>query len=92
MVTYGAHVYRRPPRHGPLMVLLVLFLYDYLITFEQEVRFIWGRKLTGANVIFILNRYPTLVMCLMVVIGCWPVECEVSAFTMFLSQIMIHSR
>ncbi|PIL24669.1 hypothetical protein GSI_12553 [Ganoderma sinense ZZ0214-1] len=35
----------------------VLFLYDSVITIGDEMRFIWGRGLTGAIVLFYLNKY-----------------------------------
>ncbi|OSX61821.1 hypothetical protein POSPLADRAFT_1144208 [Postia placenta MAD-698-R-SB12] len=33
------------------------YLYDCIITFDREVEVIWTRKLTGASVLYILNRY-----------------------------------
>ncbi|KAH9848729.1 hypothetical protein C2E23DRAFT_738700 [Lenzites betulinus] len=37
-----------------------LLAYDHLLTFSGEVQFVWGRKFSGATVIFLLNRYITL--------------------------------
>ncbi|KAI0676125.1 hypothetical protein C8Q78DRAFT_1075057 [Trametes maxima] len=37
-----------------------LVLYDFLITFGEEVRLFWGRKFTGASLLFFVNRYWTL--------------------------------
>ncbi|KAI0640732.1 hypothetical protein C8Q79DRAFT_920930, partial [Trametes meyenii] len=37
-----------------------LVLYDFLITFGEEVRLFWGRKFTGASLLFFINRYWTL--------------------------------
>ncbi|TBU42631.1 hypothetical protein BD309DRAFT_865942 [Dichomitus squalens] len=34
-----------------------LILHEYLITFDSEVRLMWRRKITGASIIFFLNRY-----------------------------------
>lgn len=42
---------------GKLVVVLVL---EYAITFDREVRFAWGRKLSWARSIFLLNRYLSL--------------------------------
>ena len=36
---------------------LVLVLYEYIITFGIEVDLFWGKDMTGASVIFFLNRY-----------------------------------
>ncbi|KLO10769.1 hypothetical protein SCHPADRAFT_832009, partial [Schizopora paradoxa] len=33
--------------------------YDHIATFPQEVRTIWGRKLTFVNLLFLINRYTT---------------------------------
>lgn len=41
----------------------VLLLYEFLITFAREVRLIWRGRVTGANVLFALNRYVMLVYC-----------------------------
>lgn len=42
------------------MKFLALFCYDYLLTFAQEVKCIWSRKLTGASLLYVLNRYAVL--------------------------------
>ncbi|KAH9850483.1 hypothetical protein C2E23DRAFT_887374 [Lenzites betulinus] len=34
-----------------------LIFHEYLITIDSEVRLIWRRKITGATVLFFLNRY-----------------------------------
>ncbi|KAI9062446.1 hypothetical protein FKP32DRAFT_1593603 [Trametes sanguinea] len=34
-----------------------LLAYEYVITLDREVHLVWGRKLTGATVLFVLNRY-----------------------------------
>lgn len=37
--------------------LRALFFYDYLITIGQEIEVVWRRKLTGATLLYVLNRY-----------------------------------
>ncbi|EJF59043.1 hypothetical protein DICSQDRAFT_42484, partial [Dichomitus squalens LYAD-421 SS1] len=37
----------------------VLFLYDALITTGDEIQCFWGKKLTGAAILFWLNKYIT---------------------------------
>ncbi|TCD68167.1 hypothetical protein EIP91_011445 [Steccherinum ochraceum] len=37
-----------------------LFIWDYVITFSKEVRYVWGRKPTIATVLFMVNRYVNL--------------------------------
>ena len=38
---------------------LVLLWYDLLITTGEEVRCFWGRRVTGAAILFWLNKYMT---------------------------------
>jgi len=38
----------------------VVFLWDYLVTFPQELNHIWGRPCSGATLLFFLNRYGSL--------------------------------
>ena len=40
-----------------LIHLIVVFIYDAIITTADEIRCFWGRKLTGAAVLFWLNKY-----------------------------------
>ena len=46
---------------APLLMrhIVVLFLYDAIIITGEEIRCFWGRKLTGAAVLFWLNKYMT---------------------------------
>lgn len=37
-----------------------LAVYDWLLTSSDEIRIIWRRRVTGAKVLFILNRYSIL--------------------------------
>ncbi|KAH9946052.1 uncharacterized protein BXZ73DRAFT_72912 [Epithele typhae] len=37
--------------------VFVLILFEYLVTFDREVRFAWGKKISWARTIFLLNRY-----------------------------------
>lgn len=40
-------------------------VYEYIITFSEEVQLFWRRKPTGAIVLFLLNRYLLLFAILM---------------------------
>ena len=35
----------------------VLMVYEHIITFRQEFRYFWQGKVTGASILFCLNRY-----------------------------------
>jgi len=41
-----------------------LFVWDYVITLDREVRYVWGRKPTIATVLFMVNRYVNLSACI----------------------------
>ncbi|KAL4243441.1 hypothetical protein ABKN59_001179 [Abortiporus biennis] len=43
-----------------------LLLYDYLLTLDEEIKYVWKRKKTGISILFILNRYTSLVNSLLV--------------------------
>ncbi|TBU36945.1 hypothetical protein BD309DRAFT_877374, partial [Dichomitus squalens] len=38
----------------------VVFLYDAVLTTGQEVTYFWGRRVTGATILFWLNKYMTM--------------------------------
>lgn len=42
------------------LYLLAMIVYEYLITFDQEVLLFWRRKPTGATVLFLMVRYLAL--------------------------------
>ncbi|EJF58086.1 hypothetical protein DICSQDRAFT_29310, partial [Dichomitus squalens LYAD-421 SS1] len=37
-----------------------LYLYNWIITIDQEVEYFWKEKVTGAAILFYLNRYISL--------------------------------
>ncbi|EKM57500.1 uncharacterized protein PHACADRAFT_26171 [Phanerochaete carnosa HHB-10118-sp] len=39
----------------------VILFWDYIITFGDEINLVWRRKLTGATILFLLNRYASLI-------------------------------
>ncbi|KAF9040756.1 hypothetical protein BJ165DRAFT_320359 [Panaeolus papilionaceus] len=38
----------------------VMLVYDHLLTLEEEVERIWKQKISGATILFLINRYGTL--------------------------------
>lgn len=49
-------------------LILVLLLYDYILTTRDEIRHIWKNRLTGATVFYILIRYSALLDAVMTLI------------------------
>jgi hypothetical protein len=43
------------------MAIVGLCIYDYLLTFPQEIQYIWQRKLSIASLLYILTRYVGIV-------------------------------
>ncbi|KAH8111189.1 hypothetical protein DFH11DRAFT_647569 [Phellopilus nigrolimitatus] len=42
------------------MAALAMFLYDYIVTFDEEVMLMWGSAMSAGKALFFLNRYFTL--------------------------------
>ncbi|CAE6417618.1 unnamed protein product [Rhizoctonia solani] len=59
----GRHVltiYRLNPLFIPLIVVgYALLIYDHILTFTDEIQFIWKAKRSPAVIMFLLNRYIT---------------------------------
>ncbi|KAL1938795.1 hypothetical protein VTO73DRAFT_11175 [Trametes versicolor] len=51
-----------------------LFLWDYLVTLDMEVNYVWGQKLSAASGLFILNRYTNLLITILELIEQAPFE------------------
>lgn len=43
-----------------------------MLTFSRELRCIWGRKFSGATLLFFLNRYLTLIYRVLMVVDMLP--------------------
>ncbi|KAI9000922.1 hypothetical protein BD414DRAFT_405632, partial [Trametes punicea] len=52
----------------------VLVFYEYTITFDREVALVWGKKLTGATILFVLNRYLALLKYPICIVGLQPIS------------------
>ncbi|KAI0777478.1 hypothetical protein BD413DRAFT_467412, partial [Trametes elegans] len=40
----------------------VLFIWDYLVTLDREVEFVWGQRFSAASALFVVNRYVNLLI------------------------------
>ena len=40
---------------------IVLLFYDYILTFPLEVRYIWHKRINVTKILFVLNRYSSLI-------------------------------
>ncbi|KAF5321748.1 hypothetical protein D9619_001272 [Psilocybe cf. subviscida] len=41
------------------LAAFVMLIYDHILTFPEEVDRIWKRKISGASILFLINRYVT---------------------------------
>ncbi|KIP02600.1 hypothetical protein PHLGIDRAFT_78912 [Phlebiopsis gigantea 11061_1 CR5-6] len=53
---------------------LALVVYEYAITVNQELTFIWKRKLTGATALFVANRYLSVLLTIIQIAPSLPIE------------------
>ncbi|KAI0350707.1 hypothetical protein OH77DRAFT_1412511 [Trametes cingulata] len=67
--------------------VVALLIYDYLLTFRHEVRFVWSQNFSAATVLFILNRYVILLLYLVDVVTLFPIIPEVRRFITVLEVI-----
>lgn len=47
--------------HDSIIYCIRLLFYDHLLTFPGEVEFVWKRKFSAVTLLFIMNRYDTLI-------------------------------
>ncbi|EJD42836.1 hypothetical protein AURDEDRAFT_168080 [Auricularia subglabra TFB-10046 SS5] len=52
------------------MISLAWFIYDYALTFDDEFRYIWRRKVTWSSVVFLLTRYLAGLMLVLSALTC----------------------
>ncbi|PIL24668.1 hypothetical protein GSI_12552 [Ganoderma sinense ZZ0214-1] len=64
----------------------VIVLYDFALTTGDEVRLFWNRKLTGASVLFLLNKWINVLYFLFAVVGYFKMS-DVSEFGFGLSGV-----
>ncbi|KAM5541383.1 hypothetical protein V8D89_004937 [Ganoderma adspersum] len=52
----------------------VVLIYEYFLTIDEEVKYFWKRKFTGASAVFFLNRYIPLTSNLLAFTGFAPMS------------------
>ena len=65
-----------------------LLAFEWVITLDREVRLVWGRKLTGASVLFVMNRYWLFFQYITQVITAYPMSQYVSPLS-FPSRVLL---
>ena len=69
------------------LFLSVLVLYEFLITFDDEVRMTWRRPFTVSSFLFLLNRWPTIIR---IALGYAPLIPQTYAIDTLFIQLMAH--
>ncbi|KAH9941687.1 uncharacterized protein BXZ73DRAFT_41766, partial [Epithele typhae] len=62
-----------------------LITYDYFLTLDREIQYIWRRKFTSASAIYIVTRYSSLASNIVISLNLFPRPGELSAVSVFLS-------
>ncbi|PBK71881.1 hypothetical protein ARMSODRAFT_793164 [Armillaria solidipes] len=74
--------------NGILFACATLFLFDFSLTFYDELRFIWKpRRITLTSVSFLLSRYPILATTILILLPSYTIQ--EGNETVLLSQIAI---
>ncbi|KAI0669609.1 hypothetical protein C8Q78DRAFT_977205, partial [Trametes maxima] len=60
------------------LAAFALLAFEYAITLDREVRLVWGRKVSGATLLFILNRYWLFFQYVTQVVTTYPISETVS--------------
>lgn len=68
---------------------IALVLYDYIISFGQEVQFIWGGR-TSAVVVFYVNRCTMLALSIVNTLMNCPWNTIIVSFFTFIGQMHFH--
>ena len=45
-----------------MLVASAFLVFEYTITFDKEVEYVWGRRPNGGSVFYLFNRYLPLVI------------------------------
>jgi len=53
-----------------VVAFVMALLYDYLLTFGEEVEFVWQQRMSLGKILFLLNRYIPMID-LVVVMNSW---------------------
>ncbi|KAK0463232.1 uncharacterized protein EV420DRAFT_1162442 [Desarmillaria tabescens] len=84
---YGCIRYGRMG-NGMLFACAALFLFDFCLTFYDELRFIWKpRRITLTSVSYLLSRYPVLATTILILLPSYTIQ--EGNETLLLSQIAI---
>ncbi len=53
-------------------------MYDYILLLDREIELFWNRKVTGASLLFLVNRYLPIMACIVRLSQFVHMSCSVS--------------
>ncbi len=75
----------------PLAVALAMFVYDYMLTFGDEIQYIWRQPITGIKVLYLILRYGVAIPELVYFQGESLVENTCTKLNIHMAYIMVYS-
>ena len=57
-------------------------MYDYILLLDKEIELFWKRKVTGASLLFLVNRYLPIIAYIIRPVEMIPMSCSVSGDVM----------
>ena len=57
---HGVRIVTQAYEPSHYLTTSALIFFEYIITFDQEVKLFWGKKSTSAMILFLANRYTTI--------------------------------
>ncbi|KAH9858060.1 hypothetical protein C2E23DRAFT_719228 [Lenzites betulinus] len=71
------------------LTFVALLVYEYIITFDQEVNLFWRRKSTGATILFLTTRYMGLISdAIMGAATCFTMSDQVCAMVVKIQSVL----
>jgi len=75
----------------PVAVALAMFIYDYTLTFGDEMQYIWRQPVTGSKILYLILRYGVAVAELVYFQGENLLESVYTKLNIHMAYIMVYS-
>ena len=62
----------------------MIFLYDWFLTIDGEMEYFWNRQVTGATILFFVNRYISLASFILTFVDYKPMSDKVRDYSSLL--------
>jgi hypothetical protein len=75
----------------PVAVALAMFIYDYTLTFGDEMQYIWRRPVTGIKILYLILRYGVAIAEIVYFQGESLLERDCTKLNIHMAYIMMYS-